>query len=81
MDCSPPGSSVHGDSPSKNTGVGCHALLQGIVLTQGWNSGLLRYRQILSCNLSHQQLGIEPILLMGIGAERSKQSALKEPTV
>jgi len=29
MDCSPPGSSVHGDSPSRNTGVGCHALLQG----------------------------------------------------
>ena len=29
MDCSPPGSSVHGDSPGKNTGVYCHALLQG----------------------------------------------------
>ena len=29
MDCSPPGSSVHGDSPGKNTVVGCHALLQG----------------------------------------------------
>ena len=29
MDCSPPGSSVHGDSLGKNTGVGCHALLQG----------------------------------------------------
>jgi len=29
MDHSLPGSSVHGDSPSKNTGVGCHALLQG----------------------------------------------------
>ena len=28
MDCSPPGSSVHGASPGKNTGVGCHALLQ-----------------------------------------------------
>ena len=28
MDCSPAGSSVHGDFPSKNTGVGCHALLQ-----------------------------------------------------
>ena len=27
MDCSPPGSSVLGDSPGKNTGVGCHALL------------------------------------------------------
>ena len=26
MDCSPPGSSVHGDSPGKNTGVACHAL-------------------------------------------------------
>ena len=24
MDCSLPGSSVHGDSPGKNTGVGCH---------------------------------------------------------
>ena len=30
MDYSPPGSSIHGDSPDKNTGVGCHALLQGI---------------------------------------------------
>ena len=29
MDCSPPGTSVHGDSSGKNTGVGCHALLQG----------------------------------------------------
>ena len=28
MDCSLPGSSVHGDSPGKNTGVGCHFLLQ-----------------------------------------------------
>ena len=30
MDCSPPGSSVHADSPGKNTRVGCYALLQGI---------------------------------------------------
>ena len=35
MDCSPPGSSVHGDSPSKNTGVGCPALLQRIFPVQG----------------------------------------------
>ena len=41
MDCSPPGFSVHGDSPGKNTGVGCHALLQGIFLTQGSNPHLL----------------------------------------
>ena len=30
----PPGSSVHVDSPGKNTGVSCHALLQGIFPTQ-----------------------------------------------
>ena len=29
------------NSPGKNTGVGCHVLLQGIFLTQGWNSCLL----------------------------------------
>ena len=28
MDCSPSGSSAHGDSPGKNIGVGCHALLR-----------------------------------------------------
>jgi len=53
MDCSPPGSSVHGDSPGKSPGVGCHALLQGIFPTQGSNPGLLHCRWILSC-LSHQ---------------------------
>ena len=37
VDCSPLGSSAHGDSPGKNTGVGCHALLQGIFLTQELN--------------------------------------------
>ena len=34
MDYSPPGSSVYGDSPGKNTAVGCHTLLQGIFPTQ-----------------------------------------------
>ena len=53
MDCSPPGSSVHGDSPGKNTGVGCHALLQGILSTQGSNPGLTHFEQILY-RLSHQ---------------------------
>ena len=47
MDCSPPGSSVHGDSPDKNTGVGCHAPLQEIFPTQGSIQGLLHCRQIL----------------------------------
>ena len=49
MDGSPPGSPVHGDSPGKNTRVGCHALLQGVFPTQGWNPGLQIYRQILYC--------------------------------
>ena len=30
------------DCPGKNTGGGCHALLEGIFLTQGWNSRLIR---------------------------------------
>ena len=35
------------DSPGKNTGVGCHFLLQGIFPTQGLNLGLLQCRKIL----------------------------------
>ena len=34
MVCSPQGSSVCGESPGKDTGVGCHALLHEIFLTQ-----------------------------------------------
>ena len=34
MECSLLGSSVHGDSPGKNTGVDCHAFLQGIFPAQ-----------------------------------------------
>ena len=54
MDCSSPGSSVHGDSPGKNTGVGFHALVQGIFPTEEWNSGLLHCRWILY-HLSHKE--------------------------
>ena len=36
----------NGHSASKNTGVGCHALLQGIFPTQRSNPGLLLCRQI-----------------------------------
>ena len=53
MDCSPPGSSVHGNCPGKNTGVGCYALLQGIFRTQGSNPHLL-------C-LLHWQAGVYTI--------------------
>ena len=50
------------DSPGKNTGVGCHFLLQGIFLTLGSNPGLL-YWQVDSLPPSHlgsliQSLGL-----------------------
>ena len=41
VDCSPPGSSVHGDSLGKNTGVACRALLQSIFQIQESNLNLL----------------------------------------
>ena len=41
------------NSPGKNTGVGCHALFQGIFLTQGSNPGLSHCRLFLY-HLSHQ---------------------------
>ena len=47
MNCSLPDSSAHGHSPSKNTGVVCHDLLQEIFPTQGLNRDCLHCRQIL----------------------------------
>ena len=52
-----PGSSVHENSPGKNTGVGCHALLQGIFLTQGSNPCVL-------C-LLQWQMGSSPLVPPG----------------
>ena len=42
MDCRPPGSSVCGDSPGRNSGVGCLFLLQRLFPTQGSNSVSLK---------------------------------------
>ena len=53
LDCSLQGSFVHGDSPGRNTGVGCH-ILQGIFPTQESNPRLLLCRQFL---YSLSQLG------------------------
>ena len=74
MDCNLPGSSVHGDSPGKNTGVGCHALLQGIFPTQGLNLHLL--------GLLHWQAGSLPLVPLGMPkamAPHSKTLAWKIP--
>ena len=53
MDYSWPGSSIHGDSPGKNTRISYHPLLQGIFPTQRLNPGHPHCRWILYC-LSHQ---------------------------
>ena len=47
------------DSPGKNTGGSCHALLHGIFPTQKSNPGLLHCRQILYC-LSHEGSKLVP---------------------
>ena len=65
----PPGSSIHGDSPGKNTGVSCHFLLQGIFLIQGLNPNLL--------HLLHWQVGSLPVVLPGKPSLRACQIVLK----
>ena len=52
------------DSPGKNIRMGCHALLQGILPTQGLNLGLVHRRQILyhlSLHLVHSYNLIQSI--------------------
>ena len=70
MDCSPPGTSVHGDSSGRNTGVGCHALLQR-AFNQGLNPGLPHCRQI-PYHLSHQR---SPRILEWVAYPFSKRSS------
>ena len=73
------GSSVVGDSPGKNTGVGCHALLQGTFPTQGLNPG--QWNPGLADSLPSEPLG-KPVrdledstdegLPSGVGDEEQK---------
>ena len=76
MDCSPPGSSVHGDSLGRNTGVGCHSLLQGIFPTKGSNLGLPHGRRILYrlCYQGSPVLILEMRKLRPIAVRRLVQS-------
>ena len=64
------------DFPGKNTGVGCHFLLQGIFLTQGSNPSLLQCKQIiywlspwrspLLMKVHGQKARAEPVLARGL---------------
>ena len=72
MDCNPPGFSVLGDSPGKNTGMGCHALLQGIFLTQGSELDLWPCREELP--EEPIQLPYDPAVpLLGTQQEKLRQ--------
>ena len=60
MECSLPGSSVHKDSPGKNTGVGCHSLLQQ--LTEHLSSKIISsviqriyYSKQIKCSVNEMQ--------------------------
>ena len=70
LDCSPPGSSVHGISQARVLEWGSHSLLQGIFPTQGSNPGLLHCRQILE-HLDYQR---RPVL-----SEREVKTATPTP--
>ena len=65
MNCSSPDSCLW-DFPGKNTGVGCHFLLQGIFLTQGSNPRLLHWQA-------------DPLPLSHLGSRQLQQGVLKSP--
>ena len=67
MDCSSPGSSVHGGFLGKNTRVSCHPVLQGIFPTQGSNPGLL--------HLQADSLPSEPPGKPNIRVKRKKEQS------
>ena len=79
MDCNLPGSSVNGDSPGKNTELGCHILLHRIFPTQGSNPGLPYCRQILyhlsfsESQVAHILHQIEPTLTSRLEQLRSSE--------
>ena len=56
LDCSPPGSSVHRDSPGKNSGVGYHAILQ---VCDGLEEQYLRK----ACSVPNPELGFGDTLI------------------
>ena len=80
MDCSPPGSSVHGDSPSKNTGVGCHALSQGIFPAQGSKLPLSHLLHWQAGSLPTKPPG-EPKKKAGCGKVKRKAAVLTQQTL
>ena len=77
MDYSPPGSSVHRDSPGKNTGVSCHFLLQGNLPDPGIEPGFPALQGRFFTRLSNQGSTETPPLIAKIVLDKpSKPTAL-----
>ena len=73
MDCSPR-LLCPWDSPSENTGVGCHALLQGIFPTQGSNLRLLSLqhcRQIFTTEPPAKPIHLETVTTCHVVLEKA----------
>ena len=66
------------DSPGKNTGVGCHFLLQGIFPTQGSNPSFPHCRQIFTVRATREALYLWGSILMSLFY--SYQSSLPSST-
>ena len=77
MDCSPPGFSVHGDSPGKNTGMGCHASSR--------RSSQLRDQTHVPCAsrwiLNHWTPRKVPSFLFEIRGSWKKQESSRKPFI
>ena len=73
IDCSPPGSSVHGILQARILEWGCHALLQGIFPTQGSNPHLL--------HLLHWQAGSLPLAPPGKPIPQQIRDRPSHPTL
>ena len=65
------------DFQGKNTGVGCHFLLWGIISTEGLNLHLLHW-QADSLPLSHQGNPYNVVTYLIISSEKSRQWVLAE---
>ena len=76
-DCSPPGSSAQGVFPSKNTGVGCHFLLQETFPTQRWNLCLLHLQHWQVDSLPWaKSMSVSQIILHGSSGQSEWVAAL-----
>ena len=65
------------DSPGKNTGVGCHALFQGIFPTQALNPRLFAFLQWQACSSSLHHLG-SPSVNYPLGHSGTQLPSVKE---